>query len=267
MHATDPNGLVVITQLEPIAVVFTIPEGQPARRAEADAPGQPLAVDAYDRDLKNKLATGTLLAIDNQIDPTTGTVKLKAIFPQPDNALFPNQFVNARLLVDTLQGAVIIPAAALQRSPQSTFVYVVKPDQTVEMRTVDVQLTEGDDGRDRKGVAAGEVGRDRRRRQAAAGDEGGARARRRRTAVRRRRTGANEPVPAVHPPADRDLAADGRPAARRRGRLPAAARLRAAAGGLSDDPGRDVLSGRQPRRDGVGRSPRRSSASSARCRG
>ncbi len=102
-------------------------------------------MDAYDRDFKNKIATGSVLALDNQIDQTTGTVKIKAIFANENHALFANQFVNARLLVDTLRGAVIVPTAAIQRSPQSTFVYVVKPDSTVDMRNVDVQLTQGDD--------------------------------------------------------------------------------------------------------------------------
>ena len=88
--------------------------------------GRRLEVEAYNRDLNTRLATGSLLTIDNQIDPTTGTVKLKAIFANEDDGLFPNQFVNARLLVDTLRGAVIVPTAAIQRSPQSTFVYVVE---------------------------------------------------------------------------------------------------------------------------------------------
>src|SRR6185312_16494379 len=93
-----------------------------------------LAVDAFDRDMKAKLATGSLLTVDNQIDQTTGTVKLKAEFPNRDHALFPNQFVNARLLVDTIHNTVIVPSAAIQRSPSSTFVYIVKPDRTVETR-------------------------------------------------------------------------------------------------------------------------------------
>ena len=156
VHASDANGLLVITQLEPITVVFTIaadslPVVQKQMRAD-----RPLAVEAWDRDLKNKLATGTLSAVDNQIDQTTGTVKLKALFPNADNALFPNQFVNARLLVDTLHAVVLLPAAALQRSPQSTYVYVVKSDDTVEMRPVEVRLTEGDEAAIAKGLAAGE---------------------------------------------------------------------------------------------------------------
>lgn len=158
VHAGDPNGLVVLTQLEPITVVFTIPADRlPQVLQQMRGAGKQLSVDAYDRDLKNKLATGTVLAVDNQIDPTTGTVKIKAVFENETNALYPNQFVNARLLVDTLKGVTLIPAAAIQRSPQSTFVYAVKADSTVDMRPVEVQLTEGDESAIRKGVSPGEV--------------------------------------------------------------------------------------------------------------
>ena len=157
IHATDPNGLVVITQLQPITVVFTIPADRLPAVQQQIRGGHPLAVDAYDRDLKNRLASGTLLAVDNQIDQTTGTVRIKGLFANADNKLFPNQFVNARLLVDTLRGTVLVPTAAIQRSPQSTFVYVVKGDSTVEMRTVEVRLTEGDDTAIGKGLAAGET--------------------------------------------------------------------------------------------------------------
>jgi len=157
VHASDPNGIVVITQLQPIDVLFTIPADHLAQVLPKVHAGQSLAVDAYDRDLKNKLATGKLLAVDNQIDPTTGTVRLKALFPNDDEALFPNQFVNARLLVDTLRGAVTVPTAAIQRSPQSTFVYLVKPDHTVESRNVAVQMTEGDDATIQSGLVAGDV--------------------------------------------------------------------------------------------------------------
>jgi multidrug efflux system membrane fusion protein len=157
VHANDPNGLVVITQLQPITVLFTIPADRlPAVQQQLKA-GQRLVTDAYDRDLKNKLATGSLLAIDNQIDQTTGTVRIKAAFSNENIELFPNQFVNARLLVDTIKGTVLIPTAAIQRSPQSTFVYVVKPDSTVDMRNVDVELTEGDDTSIRKGLAPGDL--------------------------------------------------------------------------------------------------------------
>jgi membrane fusion protein, multidrug efflux system len=156
VHASDANGLLVITQLEPINVVFTIaadslPVVQKQMRSD-----KPLPVEAWDRDLKNKLASGTLSAIDNQIDQTTGTVRLKALFPNTDSALFPNQFVNARLLVDTLHSVVLLPVAGIQRSSQSTYVYVIKADDTVEMRPVEVRLTEGNEVAIANGLAAGE---------------------------------------------------------------------------------------------------------------
>jgi membrane fusion protein, multidrug efflux system len=156
VHASDPAGIVTITQLSPINVVFTLPADQLPQVLPQVHAGKRLTVLAYDRDLKTRLATGELLAVDNQIDPTTGTVRMKALFPNRDEALFPNQFVNARLLVNTLAQAVTVPAAALQRSPQATFVYVVKPDSTVEARNVAVQLTEGDEAAIARGLAAGE---------------------------------------------------------------------------------------------------------------
>jgi len=157
VHASDPNGLVVLTQIQPIAVVFTIPADQLPPVLQKIRAGQPLPVDAFDREMKNNLATGSVLAIDNQIDQTTGTVKIKASFPNENLTLYANQFVNARLLVDTLRGVVLIPTAAIQRSPQSTFVYVVRPDSTADIRNVDVQLTQGDETAVRKGIAAGET--------------------------------------------------------------------------------------------------------------
>jgi membrane fusion protein, multidrug efflux system len=157
VQANDPNGLAVITQLQPIAVLFSIPQDDLPSLLKRMQSGQKLVVEAYNRDLKQKLATGTLLTIDNQIDPNTGTVRCKAVFPNEDNALFPNQFVNARLLVDTKQSAVIVPTAAIQRSPQSTFVYVVKDDGAVESRNVALGPGEGDDVSITKGLSPGEV--------------------------------------------------------------------------------------------------------------
>ncbi len=157
VHASDANGLLVITEQQPIAVVFTIAADHLQPVIQQTKAGRRLVVEAWDRDLKRKLATGSLLAVDNQIDPTTGTVRIKALFPNDDFALYPNQFVNARLLVDTVHQVVLVPTASLQRSPQSTYVYVVKKDNTVEMRNVEVQLTEGDDSAIRKGVFPGEV--------------------------------------------------------------------------------------------------------------
>ena len=144
VRANDSVGLAVIAQLQPIAVVFTIPQDEIVRVQQALAVGGQLPVDAYNRDFKTKLATGTLLAIDNQVDSSTGTVKLKAVFPNQDNTLFPNQFVIARLLVETVRGATVIPMAAVQHGPKSTFVYVVQPDSTVESRSVITGPTQGD---------------------------------------------------------------------------------------------------------------------------
>lgn len=155
VQPTDVNGLVVVTQLQPIAVIFNIAEDSlPEVRQKMQT--QTLRVDAYDRDLKKKLAEGKLLTIDNQIDQTTGTLRFKAEFANTDNSLFPNQFVNARLLLDTKRNTVIIPSAAIQRSPQSTFVYVIKPDSTAEVRNVVSTLTEGDDAAVDNGLQPGE---------------------------------------------------------------------------------------------------------------
>jgi membrane fusion protein, multidrug efflux system len=157
VRANDPNGLAVITQLQPIAVLFNIPQDDLPSVLKRMRSGPQLVVELYNRDLKQKLATGTLLTIDNQIDPNTGTIRCKAVFPNEDNALFPNQFVNARLLVDTKRDTIIVPAAAIQRSPQSMFVYVVKDDSTVEVRNVVVGPTEGDDTSIDSGLSPGEV--------------------------------------------------------------------------------------------------------------
>jgi membrane fusion protein, multidrug efflux system len=156
IHATDVNGLVVITQLQPIAVIFNIAEDSlPAARRKMQT--ETLHIDAWDRELKKKLAQGKLLTIDNQIDQTTGTVRFKGEFPNEDNALFPNQFVNARLLLDVRHNAVIIPTAAIQHSsPQSMFVYVVKADNTAEVRNIVSTLTEGDEASVDSGLEPGE---------------------------------------------------------------------------------------------------------------
>jgi len=144
VQTTDTTGLVVITQLQPITVVFTIPEDNIPAVLDKLKRGVRLPVEAYDRALQRRLATGSLLTVDNQIDSTTGTVKLKAVFPNDDNALFPNQFVNARLLVETQHEATLIPTMAIQRNAQGAFVYLVKSDQTVAMHTVSVGTTDGD---------------------------------------------------------------------------------------------------------------------------
>ncbi|HST09411.1 MAG TPA: MdtA/MuxA family multidrug efflux RND transporter periplasmic adaptor subunit [Terriglobales bacterium] len=156
VHASDTNPLLVVTQLQPIAVVFTLPEDV-LPNVVKHMKNRTLEVDAYSRDDTTKLAAGKLLTIDNQIDPTTGTGKLKAMFDNIDSALFPNQFVNARLLLETQKGATVVPAAAIQRGPQgSSFAYVVKPDKTVEVRPVKVSLTQGNMSVISFGVAPGE---------------------------------------------------------------------------------------------------------------
>ncbi len=157
IHATDTNGLVVITQLQPITVIFPIPEDSLSLVLPRLKSGIRLPVEAYDRELKQKLATGYLLTVDNQVDTTTGTVRFKAVFPNKGNELFPNQFVNARLLVETKRDAVIVPASAVQRGPQGTFVYVVKPDKTAAVRPVTLGVTEGGDTSVAAGLSAGEI--------------------------------------------------------------------------------------------------------------
>jgi membrane fusion protein, multidrug efflux system len=157
VHASDQNGLVVITQLQPIAVVFTIPEDSlPPVLAKLNS-GVKLPVDAWDREQKQRLARGSLLTVDNQIDPTTGTVRLKAVFPNTDGHLFPSQFVNAHLRLEVKRGATVVPSAAIQQSAQGTFVYVVKPDHSVTVRPVKVGVTEGDNAAIDSGVSPGET--------------------------------------------------------------------------------------------------------------
>ena len=152
VHATDTNGLVVLTQLQPITVVFTIPEDSLPQVLKKLHAGAKLVVEAYDREQKVKLATGSLLTVDNQIDPTTGTVRLKALFKNEDGGLFANQFVNALLLLDMKQGATVLPLVAVQRGAQGPFVYVVNADQTVAVRQVTLGATQGDNAAVESGI-------------------------------------------------------------------------------------------------------------------
>jgi len=156
-HASDPTGLLVITQLQPIAVLFTIPEDNLPAVMKPLSAGQKLTADAFNRDGTAKIASGYLLTMDNQIDQSTGTSKLKAIFPNTDNALFPNQFVNVRLQLGVNRGAVVMPVAALQRGPQGTFVYVVKPDQTIDLRPVKPGIMQGSDMTVESGLSPGDM--------------------------------------------------------------------------------------------------------------
>jgi len=153
----DTIGLAVITKLQPITVVFAIPEDNLPQVLSKYQAGEKLTTEAYNREETKKIATGYLLAVDSQIDPTTGTVKLKAIFDNTDNALFPNQFVNIHLLVDVDQGAVIIPVAAIQQGPQGNFVFVVKENKTVTVRPVTLGATQQDNVAIKDGLSEDEV--------------------------------------------------------------------------------------------------------------
>ena len=157
VHTGDANGIVVITQLQPVAVVFTLPEDNISAVMKKLHAGQKLAVDAYDRAGKTKLDSGMLLTVDNQIDPATGTIKLKAQFTNDDSTLFPNQFVNARLLLDVMREIILVPAAAVQRGSQGTFVYVVRDDKSVTVRAVKLGPTEGETAAIESGLSAGEI--------------------------------------------------------------------------------------------------------------
>jgi len=141
VHASDANGMIVITQLQPISVLFTIPEDNLPQVTKKLRAGAKLPVDAYNRDNSKKIASGTLVTLDNQIDNTTGTSKLKAVFNNADNALFPQQFVNIRLLVDTLGNQQTVPNVAIQNGQQGTFVYAVDQDSRVHLKPVQVGIT------------------------------------------------------------------------------------------------------------------------------
>jgi multidrug efflux system membrane fusion protein len=157
VRANDANGLLVITQLKPITVVFTIPEDNLPAVLDRMKAGETLTVDAFDREQKKKLATGTLLTVDNQIDPSTGTVRLKAVFGNEDGELFPNQFVNARLLLEVKHGVTVVPSAAVQRGAKGTYVYVVKEDRTVTVRPVTVGVSHAEEASIDAGLAPEEL--------------------------------------------------------------------------------------------------------------
>lgn len=157
VQVSDPNGIVVINTLNPITVVFTIPEDNVPDVTDQINAGKTLTVEAYDRTQNKLLAMGTLLTIDNQIDPTTGTVKLKALFPNNDNRLFPNQFVNIKLLVKTIQNATIVPTAAIQNGVQGTYVYLLNKDNTVSVKPVTVGATINSDTMVTAGLAPGQI--------------------------------------------------------------------------------------------------------------
>ncbi|HEY2645510.1 MAG TPA: MdtA/MuxA family multidrug efflux RND transporter periplasmic adaptor subunit [Candidatus Acidoferrales bacterium] len=154
IHATDPNGLVVITQVQPIAVLFTLPEDNLQEVIQHMKAGE-LGVEAYSRDDQNKLAEGKLLTVDNQIDPTTGTVRFKAAFDNKDLSLWPNQFVNIRLQLAVRQNAIVVPLAAIQRGTQGSYVYTVKGGKA-NLQPVKVGLTQGNIALIAEGVASGD---------------------------------------------------------------------------------------------------------------
>jgi len=152
----DTNGLVVITQLKPISVLFTVPEDNLPAIANRINSGAVLPVTAFDRSAANKIAEGTLKTFDSQIDPTTGTIKLRAEFPNEDRVLFPNQFVNVRLLLDTHKSVTTISTAGVQRGVPGTFVYLINPDSTVSVRPVQLGVTDGDRVEVVSGLKSGE---------------------------------------------------------------------------------------------------------------
>jgi multidrug efflux system membrane fusion protein len=157
VHASDANGIAVIAQVQPIAVLFNIPEDDLGPVLQKLRSGTKLKVDAYDRDDQMKIATGTLLTVDNQIDQSTGTSRLKAVFDNADNALFPNQFVNVHLLLDVVKDATVISAAAIQRGPQGTYVFVVDTEKKAHIRPVTIKTTEGNDVSVGKELQPGEM--------------------------------------------------------------------------------------------------------------
>lgn len=157
VQAGPQTGLLVITQVRPISVIFTIPEDQVPAVLQKLRQGARLRVDAYSRDMSTRLATGSLTTVDNQIDPSTGTLRLRATFNNSNDALFPNQFVNARLLVQQKLGVTLVPSAVVQRNTETAYVYLVKPDSTVTVKTVTVGTTEGGQSEIVSGLMAGDV--------------------------------------------------------------------------------------------------------------
>ena len=155
VQTSSTSGIVVVTELDPISVIFTLPQNDIAAVTEAMQSGPPLPVTLYDSANTEKLATGTLYAMDNQINVSTGTVELRASFPNPKNTLFPNEFVNVELLVNTLKNAVLVPGAAIQRGAPGTFVYVVKSDGTVAVQKVVLGPNTASETAITSGLAAG----------------------------------------------------------------------------------------------------------------
>jgi len=157
VHATDTNGLLVITKIQPISVIFTVAEDDLPVVLRKLAAGQHLQAEAWDRANTAKIGSGTLATVDNQIDPTTGSLRLRAEFDNSANQLFPNQFVNVRLLVEEKRGVTLVPSAVVQRTSRTIYVYVVNADNTVSVREVTEGVTEGGETEITSGVAPGDV--------------------------------------------------------------------------------------------------------------
>lgn len=157
VHISDATGIAVITQEQPITVIFPVPEDNLPSVLRKLKAGESPQVEAFDRGQNNKIATGNLLSADNQADTTTGTVRLKAQFTNQDSALFPNQFVNARLLMETLRGVTVVPSAAIQQSPKGAYVYLVKEDRTVTLRWVKIGVYEADIVSIEQGLSPGDL--------------------------------------------------------------------------------------------------------------
>ncbi|MFI5336007.1 MAG: MdtA/MuxA family multidrug efflux RND transporter periplasmic adaptor subunit, partial [Opitutales bacterium] len=157
VHATDAGGIAVITQLHPITILFAIPQDSVLKVMKQFATGAEMKVEAFDRDGRTRLATGKLATVDNQIDPTTGTVKLRAEFDNADETLFPNQFVNVQMVVEELKGATVVPTAGVQRGTAGTYVYVVSPEKTVSVRVVETGPSEKGQIVITRGLTPGEV--------------------------------------------------------------------------------------------------------------
>jgi multidrug efflux system membrane fusion protein len=157
VQANQSTPIVTVTQMRPMSVLFTVPENDLSRIFEQVRSGRTLTVEAYDRNMQHLIATGTLASIDNQINTSTGTLQLRALFDNSGSTLFPNEFVNVKLVVDTLHGQIVVPGAAVQNGPSSNFVYIVNPDHTVKMTTVTTGPTDGNDIAIMKGLTPGET--------------------------------------------------------------------------------------------------------------
>ncbi|MES1260882.1 MAG: efflux RND transporter periplasmic adaptor subunit [Acidobacteriota bacterium] len=157
VHATDANGMLVVTQIQPISVIFTVSEDQLPPVLQKFRAGRKLKVDAWDREMKSRIASGVLSTVDNEIDQTTGTLKLRALFDNTNRALYPNQFVNARLLEQEKTGVTLLPSAAIQRNTSDTYVYLVGSGNTVTIRKIGLGTTEGDQTEITSGLAPGDT--------------------------------------------------------------------------------------------------------------